>query len=292
MRLPMALIYLMSAAPLAAHSDPRGEKHPLVVVDAKENFRVFYDYSDADYQSRMSLLLAEDGKELIPRHRLSPSALQAFGIPTVGDSIFFDMRPDPLTDAPEVVLAPVAGDKYQLALTLRSKAADRQKKPATPEFLPFEPLQENIEEYLVTQDYAAVISTPFTSETSPSDIMMLRCCRKTGGQSGTELKISNVSSIFSPTVSPLVWANGRFWIAWVRQRGRDDKATWTTVLTGLDPVTGKAEHHDLQGLSHWNTTVALAANANGVLCAAWAASIDGSYPGRARLVTAVFPTKP
>jgi hypothetical protein len=46
---------------LWAHPDPRGAIDPLIVVDAKENFRVFYDYSDADYQSRMSHLLAEDG---------------------------------------------------------------------------------------------------------------------------------------------------------------------------------------------------------------------------------------
>ena len=63
------------------------------------------------------------------------------------------------------------------------------------------------------------------------------------------------------------------------------------LLDGFDPDTGAEEHHDLPGLSNWNTDVDLVANAHGTLCAAWTASLDGSYPGFAKIVTAVFPTK-
>ncbi|MES2708663.1 MAG: hypothetical protein V4726_18860 [Verrucomicrobiota bacterium] len=80
MRAFICLFYVLSAVHAVAHSDPMGEKNPVVIPDAKGHFRVFFNYADENYHSPMSLLLAEDGRELIPRHRLSAAARKAFGI--------------------------------------------------------------------------------------------------------------------------------------------------------------------------------------------------------------------
>ena len=66
---------------------------------------------------------------------------------------------------------------------------------------------------------------------------------------------------------------------------KDPLRAWETLLTSIDPVSGKVEHKRLPGLSSWNTPVSMKTT-GGWLCIAWNASIDGSYPGTAKIVTA------
>jgi hypothetical protein len=54
----------------------------LVVPDTLGNFHVFFTQSEHGVCRPVSLLLVEDGHEQIPRHRLSPAALKAFGLLT------------------------------------------------------------------------------------------------------------------------------------------------------------------------------------------------------------------
>ncbi|RYD26390.1 MAG: hypothetical protein EOP86_26035 [Verrucomicrobiaceae bacterium] len=160
--------------------------------------------------------------------------------------------------------------------------------------LPFGPVEAGSgAESTVTEEYVAVAMGYYRNLESDPLGIQFRCCRRKGTWTGVQVNLAHAVGIYDfVTTSRPVWAGGRFWIAWVRQLGTEGSFTWTTVLTGLDPVTGIVESHDLPGISHWNTNVALAVNTRQTLCAAWAPSMDGSYAGRARIVTAVFPTRP
>lgn len=236
----------------------------------------------------MSMVIAEDGRELIPRHRLSPSALRALNLPdNTEDSGYRTEWQNARGSAAGVITIETPEGKSRLVL----KQGHSPSGFAQP--LPFYPLElENLEKSTVTSNHVATVSMVYATESSQPREMILRTCRRFGATSGKQLRFANVGTIYDfPSASLPVWVNERFWIAWVSQRGPDEAPAWTTVLTGYDPETGAAEHHDLPGLSNWNTHVDLAANANGILCAAWTASLDGSYPGFAKIVTAVFPTK-
>ncbi len=282
---------LLLASSLQAHSDPRGEKHPGIQTDAQGNFRITFSYADqAQNWTRywMSMVIAEDGRELIPRHQLSPPALRALGLADSteesGDRPAHQDQPD--TAAAVITISTPEG-KRRLALREGNQAAGAALT------LPFDAFgEENVEKYTITPHYVAVLSMLYPSESATPDEMILRTCRRQGSIPGRQLGFREVGKIYDfPSASLPVWVNQRFWVAWVRERGPEEARTWTTVLTGFDPETGVAEHHDLPGLSHWNTHVDLVANAHGTLCAAWTASLDGSYPGFAKIVTAVFPTK-
>ena len=279
------------AVSLQAHSDPGGEKHAEIQTDAQGNFRITFSYSDRAQnwtQYWMSMVIAEDGRELIPRHRLSPSALLVLGL-TDGTEASGHRTHSRSQSGPnaDVVLLLAPEGKSRLVLQEGSRKLGGTRP------LPFGPLGvENIEKYTLTSDYVAVVSMLYASDSVPPDDMILRTCRRIGSTPGRQLRFKEVGKIYDfPSASLPVWANQRFWIAWVRERGPEEARTWTTVLTGFDPETGAEEHHDLPGLSNWNTHVDLMGNANGTLCAAWTARIDGSYPGFAKIVTAVFPTK-
>lgn len=101
--------------------------------------------------------------------------------------------------------------------------------------------------------------------------------------------------MYSPVVSDLVWAGGRWWVAWVRDDtpadSKDVKRVYHTILSGVDPKSGKVTHEVLPGISDWNANLSLATH-NGWLCAAWHASIDGIYPGIAKVVTAFHQVPP
>jgi hypothetical protein len=289
------LLPAVSVSPVSGHQDPRGEIHPWVVPDAHGNFRIFYTQSERGFSSPMKMLLAEDGHERIPRHRSSAAALKAYGIlkPAWKENPVFSFW-DPAPVHSETILEFIGGGKYRLML--------READPVSGQFppgpvqgcaLPFSPVESDIgAESNVTEEYAAVVQGYYRNEESDPMGIQFRCCRRKGTGAGVQVNLDHAVSIYDfVTASRPVWAGGRFWIAWVRQLGTEGNHAWTTVLTGLDPVTGIAESHDLPGISHWNTSVSLAVNAGQTLCAAWAPSMDGSYPGRARIVTAVFPTR-
>lgn len=85
-----ALLTLLPAAGALAHSDPFGEIHPVVFTDENGNFRIFFDHVESGLRQPMSMLLAQDGRELIPRHSLSSAALAALGIQSARDGDGFD----------------------------------------------------------------------------------------------------------------------------------------------------------------------------------------------------------
>lgn len=281
---------------VSAHQDPRGEIHPWVVPDAHGDFRIFYTQSERGFNSPMKMHLAEDGHERIPRHRSSAAALKAFGIlKTAWPEHPLYSFPDPAPVHSEIIFQFISGGKYRLALR-EADSASGQFPPGPVQgcILPFGPVESDIgAESTVTEEYATVVQGYYRDEESDPQGIHFRCSRRNGTGPGVQVNLDHAAGIYDfVTASRPVWAGGRFWIAWVRQLGTEGNHTWTTVLTGLDPVTGIAESHDLPGISHWNTSVSLAVNTRQTLCAAWAPNMDGSYPGRARIVTAVFPTKP
>lgn len=289
------LLYVFSAVRAVAHQNPLGEIRPVVVPDAQGNFRLFFTQLGLGFISPMSMLLAEDGHELIPRHRLSPAALKAFGILPSRNEEFSFPSPALSTVRTEVILQPAGKENFLLALK-ESDPVDGKfpQGPVQGRIPPFDPAGwEIVAGCTVTEDYAAVVTGYYMNMEPASLGMHFRCCRRHGDGPGVQVRLEHAAAIYDfVRTSPPVWAGERFWIAWVRQLTAGEATTWTTVLTSLDPLTGISESHDLPGISHWNTRVALAVNANRTLCAAWAPATDGSYPGRARIVTAVFPIMP
>lgn len=94
----------------------------------------------------------------------------------------------------------------------------------------------------------------------------------------------------APAVSHLVWTSGRWWVAWVRddtdagEAGDGNKSrAYHTILSSIEPVTGKVVHHALPGISGPDADLSLATH-NGWLCVAWSANL-GTL---AEIVTAFY----
>lgn len=286
------LLTALAVGNLMAHADPRGEIHPQIQLAANGNFRVFFTYQNQGIVDSMTLLLAPDGRELIPRHRLSPQAMQKFGLSSSSNDRFNHPLSTTGIKAPaaDVIALPGPGNNTRLALV---EAKSSPSAPGAARPLPYDPVPETPDSFALSTHYVAIITMVFASDQMTPVQGMFRCCRRDGGKAGYSTALERVGTIYdNPITSAPVWSANRFWVAWVQERGDKENPNWRTVLTEMDPETGRTAHHDLPGLSHWNTSIDLEVNSDGILCAAWAPSLDGSYPGIAKVVTAVFPTRP
>lgn len=261
-----------------AHSDPGGDIHPDVVVEDGKFAIYFSARRDAYDHDQWRMVFTADGKiaqrrNLILTQRAeSPQNLEHAGVDTRAtpgsSTMSFVLQrthngkmtdvPLPLDPVkfPLVRSATMAGDWVGFTWAANSQALDgpREEMPA-----------------------------PIHLMFSMADVKNFT--------PGKTVLIGEPATIYDfPSASNPVWAARRWWVAWVRraqgEAGRKDPTRkWETVLTSIDPLTSKLEHKLLPGLSNWNTSLSMKTT-GGWLCIAWHASMDGSYPGKASIITA------
>jgi hypothetical protein len=268
------LLLTLSATLVRGHQDPRGEAHPRVTANADGTFTVTFRYWIPEREGRMRMLLGADGKELVPRHWYTPTEDRS-------NEIW-----DPGRTEPGFSLETVTPNENGTRLILRSPGGEAKGTVALPldakDFTGFQ-------KAAVEGHEVAFTCGGYREDEERGIILSLWCCRRNGFQPGHKVLLGTAGSIYDfPTASAPLWCAGRWWVAWVEQRGEGEKTTWATVLSSVDPETGKTDRRDLPGLSNWNSSLSLAANAAGTICVAWHASLDGTYPGTAKIVTAVF----
>lgn len=268
------LLFTMSTVLVRGHQDPRGEAHPRVTANTDGTFTVTFRYFDPERSGRMRMLLAADGKELVPRHWYKPkddTSREVWNPGRAGAGDVLETVTPNENRAQLILRQPDGGAKGTIVLPLDSQ-----------DFTGFE-------DTAMEGNEVAFTSGGLRDDPEKGVDLRLWCCRRDGFQPGKKVSLGTVCTIYDfPTASAPLWCAGRWWVAWVEERRAGEKTTWTTVLSSVDPATGNVERRDLPGISNWNSSLSLAANAAGTICVAWHASVDGSYPGTGKIVTAVL----
>jgi hypothetical protein len=275
MRLFFAAVFLLAAGFAFAHSDPMGEVHPRVTANQDGSFTVTFRYSDGYQEGRMRMMMGADGKERVPRHWIKKGAEE-------------ESRELPTKESPHIRYVEVNKEGAKSRALLTRQVDDRGAEKITARVLP---VKRPADSTAATETAGKEVAFAYGELDLGGEGMpfKLTWCRSEGFQAARTVSLGTVACIYDfPSASPLVWSAGRWWVAWVRGQKKEDTFTWTTVLSSVDAVSGKVEHHDLPGNSNWNTSLAIAVNAAGTFCVAWHASVDGTYPGKAKIVTAVF----
>lgn len=280
----LVVFWMLFLVPHArAHSDPSGDTHPEVFV-VEGNFVVEFgskewNEENAEQRSYFRMVWSPDGKLLLPRHRVLPRPEDRY------ISAAWPVKP-----AIEFREGTTKGRFF--CLWHETKSGRPTAKP-----LPLEIESSRS----IPQLEAVTVAGPAlaftwagideTVKDSNRVTLYLSHVMREGFLPGATVMIGMPATIYGfPTSSAPVWAAGRWWVAWVRQseKTEDRKVptkTWQTVLSSYDPATKKLGHKPLVGLSNWNTSLSMK-TAGGWLCIAWHASVDGSYPGEAKIVTA------
>ena len=262
-----------SQVALIAHTFPRGDIHP--VVEVKDGmFLVSFDSRTEGEETHWGTVFTRAGKVVIPRLRLPP---RERGRDDSRGRIEVKARSAPGVSAGRLVIE-------------REMDGRVTQRP-----LPFaSPRGMWVSNGTMAHGWIGVTWSPrdtMIGDGSEPVKLMFSTTREAGFSEGTTVLIGHPATIYAfPSASAPFWAAKRWWIAWIRLReGKTDRDAgvdvWETVLTSVLPESGEMAHKVLPGLSSWNTGLSLAA-IDGWLCIAWHASVDGSYPGTATIVTA------
>ncbi len=268
------------ALPLSgqAHMNPHGDINPSVEVEDGK-FSIHFITRVETETLEWGMVFTPEGKLVLPRHQI---LIKREVPPAPADAINVETRGE------------LGSGKTRFVLT---QTKDRQKVEHP---LPLDPVRfAIIDEATLAGKWAGFTWTAlgynWTGDKSvdPSDsvTLLFSTAATKGFLPGKSVLIGKPATIYdSPISSAPVWAARRWWVAWVRQaqtaaERKDPLRAWETILTSIDPISGKVEHKRLPGLSHWNTNVSMKTT-GGWLCIAWNATIDGSYPGTAKIVTA------
>ncbi len=275
MRSLTAALLLLTASLGFTHSDPFGETHPGVTANTDGSFTITFEYHTAELTGKMRMVLGADGKELVRRHWIEPDDES-------GPGAYPDLAPSVRLTGP---VKPGGREWFSLKALPENGKETKPKARILPVDVPASGMQSM---RIAGKELAFAFGEPVESHRSGM-ALKVAWCRSDGFQPArTTAALGMVACIYDfPRVSRLSWSGGRWWLAWVREK-EGDTVTYTTVLSSVDPVSGKVEHHDLPGTSTWNTRLSLAVNAKGTLCVAWHAAAEGNYPGTAKIVTALF----
>jgi hypothetical protein len=268
------------------HQNPSGDVCP-VVIPAKGCFQVCFNVAEPLRTSSMPqpvwfrTLHNPDGALIAPRHRIDDVALlQRLNAKA---RAYISLKPDytPTIDWANDTF----GDSQQIRrLVLRTW----KDGTSTEEPILFDAKDCNdLTAHLIGENWAALLWSGMDGKVNDSGIILhLTWIIRHSATAPVTRVLGRCGATYDfASASNLVWASGRLWIAWVREYGDPDNRGWETMLTGFDPKSGNVTTKPLPGISNWNTSVSLATT-GGWLCAAWHCTKDGSYPGKAIIVTA------
>ena len=260
-----------------AHQDPAGDSHPQIEIEDDafviySRYRVYLQEGEGGWY-RQSYGVTGQMRE--PRHRMPEERAQE-----LEEATRAGWNPEPTGSSvesggggPFLLMGTEEGTKYVRPLPVSGpKGADVERS------------------LVVGQTVGFLWSGEKIIDENADERLRLSFAALKGFAPGQTVTIGKPCTIYHfPVVSNLVWAGGRWWVAWVRDDtpadGTDGKRIYHTILSSVDPKSGKVTHEVLPGTSNWNSSLSLATH-GGWLCAAWHASIDGTYPGIAKVVAA------
>ncbi len=234
---------------LQAHEDPWGDIRPNVVVrDGRFeiNFRSVLPDDDPNRDEAKELyqmIYTKDGKLFAPRHPLDhESADRGPG------RVDFDGRCQQLGDVTFYFL-PSRSIKPSYVLRLEDGEQTRVRLP-----WPEEVALQAFEDVCVVAEGIAILGmqnilnpdSPLEFFWFPHDVSI----------PPVSINIGETARIFYPVASNLVFAVGRFWLAYMRPMENDE---WELVLWSWQPGDKEARVEKLDSPALWNTHLSLAA---------------------------------
>jgi hypothetical protein len=225
-----------------AHVAARGDGGASVVVEAGK-FAVYF--SDSILEKRFRMLFTPDGKLLAPRHEVKSypdvaSTTLGFPFPRVS----------------------FGGKEIQVA----------RANPRNLVFMFSTACVSETHQAIDGCDEMAILN-----EAEDGFRYYIDLFKRDGFSLPESFFIGVPASIYDfPTASNIVYANERFWVAWVRG--------YEMVLSSVRPGDEKAVERVLDVPADWNSSLSLAV-INNQLCLAYGCSVNHDYPGTSQLIT-------
>lgn len=216
-----------------------------------------YNYLEGD-RPTFRMLYTPEGRLLAPRHLVKnePEKKQ-----TIHIQRFHDTKPNAVISLP-------AGKKQTLALAWPKNSEVTMVESST-----------------VTSKHIAVALKLANKEMdeTPKDFFLYVFPRE-GFAKPERFLIGKPATIYDfPTASNVVFANGKFWLAWVREPKKKGEE-YAMVLSSMEPGSGKAVERVLDAPADWNSHLSLAVIGDR-LCLAYHCSVDHEYPGTSEIIT-------
>jgi hypothetical protein len=272
------------AGGLHGHQDPLGDIHPVVLLEG-DGFAVYHQSNDPKVPERdvwHKQVHDLDGSLAVPRHRVPADQRERL------EELLTRHYDQRLAPGPRVEVSKLAGDSAAFGLVQTNGGRSRS-------VLPVEcPQNARVSQTFATETEVAFSwSTIERGQDALVGVLRVSLARSDGVAQGRTVIVGKACAIYDfPVASNLVWAAGRWWVAWVRDdtpadavENDEGNRTYHTVLSCVESGTGKVSHEVLPGISHWNSHLSVATH-GGWICVAWHASTDDAYPGHAKVVTA------
>jgi hypothetical protein len=267
------LAVFLVAGGLFAHEDPRGDVHPYIHVE-KGNFAIYFENNtesdDIDALDRMSPLFrvvySAQGELLAPRHRVTEVPQDNIWTP------FDGMRGIATLAGSEVLFFPdyFIGKPFYM---VQSKDRIERRRLPWPDDVKISDLRE-----IVADEHTITIAAK-----AGSPALALYQFKRDQFEPPTIIAIGSPLTIYDfPVVSNLIFAGGKYWIAWMR--GIDQFSKSEAVLSSWRPGDKTTTETILDGPGNWNSDLSL--NVSGdVLCIAYHCSPKADFSTPSKIYT-------
>ncbi len=246
-----------------AHSDPLGDVHPRVLIESG-NFAIYfntnsigYNYLEGDHPV-FRMLFTPEGRLLAPRHLVKSKPVKKS---VINVDRFNNTKPNAVISLP-------GGKKQTLALAW-----------------PTDSVVTMVEGSCITPNHIAVALKHSSEELDegPKDFFLYLFPRE-GFAKPERFLIGEPATIYDfPTASNVVYAKGRFWVAWAREPKKKGQE-YEMVLSSMVPGSGKTVQRVMDAPADWNSHLSMAVIGDR-LCLAYHCSVDHDYPGTSEIIT-------
>jgi hypothetical protein len=267
---------LLAGGTARAHQDPRGDVYPQVRVE-KGNFAIYFSCNDerrdSDDESPILRVIYSPGGELLaPRHHVAKIPEDELGSPLRGG----DTR---VLAGGEILSFPPYPRLFHGKPFYTVKRNGRIERHSLP-------WPDGVEISELHQIIGDEHSITIAAKAGGSLLSFYRFSRD-GFELPAIVKIGSPETIYDfPVASNIVFAGGKYWIAWMRP----GKEKIDPVLSSWKPGDTEVNHLVLKTPGNWNSHLSLEA-AGDVICLAYHCSASGIYPGRSSIITAFYPVK-
>jgi hypothetical protein len=268
--------FLLTAGTARAHEDPRGDVHPQVRVE-KGNFAIYFssndERGDADAEPpTLRVIYSPAGELLAPRHHVAEIPDDESGPRLRGGDI-------PVAAGGEILSVPPWPRLFHGKPFYTVKKDGRIERHSLP-------WPDGVE----ISDLTRIISDGHSitiAAKAGGNLLSFYHFSRGGFQLPTIVQIGSPATIYDfPVASNIVFAGGKYWIAWMRPGEKKIEA----VLSNWKPGNADMEHVVLKTLGDWNSDLSLGTTGD-VICLAYHCSASGAYPGRSSIITSFHQVK-
>jgi hypothetical protein len=272
----MTAALLCTEGTVGAHQDPRGDVHPQVRVE-KGNFAIYFYSNDERHGGDeepppVRVVYSPAGELLAPRHHVAEIPEDASGRRVRGGDFA-------VAAGGEILSFPPYPRLFHGKPFYTVKKNGRSERHSLP-------WPDSVEISDLTQIIADEDSITIAAKAGGSLLSFYRFSRG-NFQLPEVVKIGNPATIYDfPVASNIVFAGGKYWIAWMRPGEKEIEA----VLSSWKPGNAEVEHVVLKTPGNWNSYLSLGTTGD-VICLAYHCSAEGIYPGRSSIITTFHPVK-